>query len=46
MDAGYTNYRSEEDMFVAEGMIAVGQRKKHSKPSDKPHINLPKEHIR
>lgn len=46
MDAGYTDYLSEDDLFDAEMIHAKVQRKGNSKRKDPPHINFLKEHMR
>ncbi|MBD0277315.1 MAG: hypothetical protein ICV81_05045 [Flavisolibacter sp.] len=46
MDGGYTDYRSEEDLFAAEMIHARVQRKKNSKGKDQPYERFLKEHMR
>ncbi|RPD51457.1 IS982 family transposase [Paracnuella aquatica] len=46
MDAGYTDYGAEDDLFDAELIHAMVQRKKNSKRKDAPSINFLKEHMR
>lgn len=46
MDAGYTDYQSEDDLFEAELIHAKVQRKKNSKRPDKPFERFIKEHMR
>lgn len=46
MDAGYTDYLSEDDLFEAEGIHAKVQRKKNSKRKDEPYEGFLKEHMR
>lgn len=46
MDAGYTDYEREDDMFEAELIIAKVQRKNNSKRKDEPYVNFLKEHMR
>jgi hypothetical protein len=46
MDAGYTDYESEDDLLEAEGIHAKVQRKKNSKRKDEPYVNFLKEYMR
>jgi hypothetical protein len=46
MDAGYTDYGSEDDLFAAELIHAKVQRKKNSKRKDEPHVSFLKEYMR
>ncbi len=46
MDAGYTDYLSEDDLFQAELIHAMVQRKKNSKRKDEPHIQFVKQWMR
>lgn len=46
MDAGYTDYLSEDDLFEAEMIYAKVQRKSNSKRKDEPHVNFLKQHMR
>lgn len=46
MDAGYTDYGAEDDLFEAEGVHAKVQRKKGSKRMDEPYVNFLKQHMR
>ncbi|MBD0299219.1 MAG: IS982 family transposase [Nitrososphaera sp.] len=46
MDAGYTDYLSEEDLFAAAGVYAKVQRKSNSKRKDEPHERFLKEYMR
>jgi len=46
MDAGYTDYLSEDDLFEAEGVYAKVQRKTNSKRKDEPCVNFLKQHMR
>lgn len=46
MDAGYTDYASEDDLFEAELICAKVQRKKNSKRKDEPHVSFVKEYMR
>jgi hypothetical protein len=46
MDAGYTDYQSEEDLFNAELIYAKVGRKKNSKRKDEPYENFIKEQMR
>lgn len=46
MDAGYTDYLSEDDLFEAEGIYAKVQRKSNSKRIDEPYIRFLKEYMR
>jgi hypothetical protein len=46
MDAGYTDYESEDDLFEAELIYAKVQRKSNSKRKDEPHISFLKEYMR
>jgi hypothetical protein len=46
MDAGYTDYLSEEDLFEAEMIHAMVQRKSNSKRPDEPHIRFIKQYMR
>ena len=46
MDAGYTDYESEDDLFAAELIHAKVQRKSNSKRKDEPHINFLKHYMR
>ena len=46
MDAGYTDYLSEDDLFEAELIHAKVQRKSNSKRKDQPYVNFLKQHMR
>jgi len=46
MDAGYTDYQSEEDLFEAEMIYAMVQRKSNSKRPDEPHMRFLKQQKR
>lgn len=46
MDAGYTDYLSEDDLFEAEGIYAKVQRKTNSKRKDVPYVNFLKQYMR
>lgn len=46
MDAGYTDYLSEDDLFEAEMIYANVQRKSNSKRKDAPYVNFLKQHMR
>lgn len=46
MDAGYTDYLSEDDLFAAELIYAKVQRKKGSTRKDEPCVNFLKQHMR
>jgi hypothetical protein len=46
MDAGYTDYNSEDDLFEAEGIHAKVQRKTNSKRKDEPCVRFLKEYMR
>ncbi|MBD0376242.1 MAG: IS982 family transposase [Flavisolibacter sp.] len=46
MDAGYTDYHAEEDLFEAEMIHAKVQRKSNSKRKDEPYVNFLKQHMR
>lgn len=46
MDAGYTDYLSEDDLFEAEMIYAKVQRKSNSTRKDEPHVNFLKQHMR
>lgn len=46
MDAGYTDYLSEDDLFEAELIHAMVQRKKNSKRKDEPHTQFLKQYMR
>lgn len=46
MDAGYTDYLSEDDLFEAEMIYAKMQRKRNSKRKDEPYMNFLKQHMR
>lgn len=46
MDAGYTDYNSEDDLFEAEGIVAKVQRKTNSKRKDEPYERCLKEYMR
>ena len=46
MDAGYTDYLSEDDLFEAELIKAKVQRKSNSKRKDEPHVNFLKTYMR
>ena len=46
MDAAYTDYLSEDDLFAAEGIHAKVQRKSNSKRRDAPHERFLKEYMR
>lgn len=46
MDAGYTDYASEDDLLEAEGIYARVLRKKNSKRKDEPWVRFLKERMR
>ena len=46
MDAGYTGYLSEDDLFEAEMIHAMVQRKKNSKRKDEPYASFIKQSMR
>lgn len=46
MDAGYTDYLSEDDLFQAEMIHAMVQRRKNSKRKDEPHTVFIKQYMR
>jgi hypothetical protein len=46
MDAGYTDYLSEDDLFEAAGVHARVQRKSNSKRKDEPYVRFLKEYMR
>lgn len=46
MDAGYTDYLSEDDLFEAELIRAMVQRKKNAKRKDEPHVAFIKQYMR
>ena len=46
MDAGYTDYLSEDDLFEAQGVYAKVQRRSNSKRKDEPHEDFLKEYMR
>lgn len=46
MDAGYTDYLSEDDLFEAELVYAKVQRKANSKRKDEPYVNFLKQYMR
>jgi hypothetical protein len=46
MDAGYTDYLSEDDLFEAAGVYARVQRKSNSKRKDEPYMRFLKEYMR
>ena len=46
MDAGYTDYLSEDDLFEAAGIIARVQRKSNSKRKDEPYVRSLKDYMR
>src|SRR3954468_11068125 len=46
MDAGYSDYDSEDDLFEAEGIIAKVQRKSNSKRKDEPYVRFLKAYMR
>ncbi len=46
MDASYTDYGSEDNLFEAELIHAKVQRKKNSKRKDKPYVRFLKEYMR
>ncbi len=45
MDAGYTDYLSEDDLFEAELIHAKVCRRKNSKRKDEPHVGFLKQHM-
>jgi hypothetical protein len=45
-DAGYTDYLSEDDLFQAEMIHAMVQRKKNSKRKEEPHVSFIKPSMR
>lgn len=46
MDAGYTDYLSEDDLYEAENIHARVQRKKNSKRKEPPYLSFLKEYMR
>jgi len=46
MDAGYTDYLSEDDLFEAAGIHARVQRKSNTKRKDAPYVRFLKEYMR
>ena len=46
MDAGYTDYQSEDDLFEAEGIFAMVARKSNSTRKDQPYVTFLKQHMR
>lgn len=46
MDAGYTDYGAEDDLFEAEMISAKVQRKSNSTRKDEPCMNFLKQHMR
>ena len=46
MDAGYTDYAAEDDLFAAEGITAKVARKKNSKRKDEPWQRFLKQTMR
>ena len=46
MDAGYTDYQAEDDLFEAELIHAKVQRKKNSKRADEPYARFLKDYMR
>jgi hypothetical protein len=46
MDAGYTDYQSEDDLFEAEGIFAMVARKSNSTRKDEPYVHFLKQHMR
>ena len=46
MDAGYTDYQSEDDLFEAEMIHARVQRKSNSRRKDEPYENFLKQQMR
>ncbi len=46
MDAGYTDYLSEDDLFEAAFIYARVQRKKNAKRKDEPYVNFLKQQVR
>src|SRR5690606_26081592 len=46
MDAGYTDYLSEDDLFEAELIHAKVQRRSNSKRKDEPHVAFLKQYMR
>lgn len=46
MDAGYTDYLAENDLFEAEGIVAKVARKSNSKRVDAPHERFLKQYMR
>lgn len=46
MDAAYTDYLSEDDLFEAEMIYAKVQRKTNSTRKDEPYVNFLKQHMR
>jgi hypothetical protein len=46
MEAGYTDYLAEDDLFQAEGIIAMVGRKHNSKRKEEPHIGFLKQSMR
>ena len=46
MDAGYTDYQAEDDLFQADGVYAKVQRKSNSKRKDLPYESFLKQYMR
>jgi hypothetical protein len=46
MDAGYTDYLAEDDLFEAEAIVARVGRKCNSKRNDEPHLRFLKQYMR
>lgn len=46
MDADYTDYLAEDDLFEAEMVYARVQRKSNSTRKDEPYVNFLKQHMR
>jgi hypothetical protein len=46
MDAGYTDYQSKDDLFEAEGILAMVARKSNSTRKDEPYVNFLKQYMR
>ncbi len=46
MDAGYTDYGAEDDLFAAEMIRAYVQRKSNSHRKDEPYVNFLKQYMR
>jgi hypothetical protein len=46
MDAGYTDYSSEDDLFEAESINARVQRKSNTKRKDEPYVRFLKQYMR